>query len=331
MITARQVSREEYVGLLPAFTSPYITQAPQWPAVKRGWQVDRFAAFDSGAPDTCLALAQMLSTTDRTSGKALSYIARGPLSSTDQPQAVHEIIRAAHTRACELAATAGTTGILRIDPPWYDGARARALLDDIHAQYGGTIAYVDDEPSGQPHYTMVLDLKSSSYEQWFASIQGKRRTQVRRAERAGITCFASEDPQLIPTLADLIAATGIRKGLSYRPKEYFADLFAAFPTAFFVGARTEEKMLSLSLNIEFGGTIFNLYTGNDFDRDLRTAPMAHSAYLVKESFARGADRLDLCGCFAPDDSCSLYQFKRYITSEAGLRCYVGSIDLPLSS
>lgn len=328
-----------YQAFLNALPSTPITQSTRWPRVKarKGWQEVRFAALhddagETGAPQAELqaphiaAVGQMLFVKDTDTGRYFCYLPRGPVTAgdpTQQAAAIREVVAAAYEYARSLDASC-----LLVDPPWEYSPENQALLQELaQAHPNGRVVTSPTAVRGQPPLNMILDLAAyADYDAWMAALNKKHRYSIRRAETDGARGRFSRDRSLVEPLYDLITKVAACKKITHRPKQYFYDLFDAFDGAFFTVGLIEDQLTSVSLNVAYGDTIYNLYAGNDISLPKSGTPTLMNAAIVEEAFNRQVRYVDFGGVFAPDSSDSLYVFKRhFMPKDQTVTRYVGEV------
>lgn len=339
MKMAFRVDDEElssYQAFLHSTKYPHITQGTHWPQVKArsGWQATHFVQLKENAElrvENIEAVAQLLSIKDRNTAQPFCYLPRGPVTQglpTDHGAALSEIIGTVYEYAKSLKATS-----LLIDPPWEANEDNFNLLQELAELFpGGEIFRGSDLVHGQPRFNAIVDLTPfADYEEWLASLNGKHRYKLRRAQSSGAIKQISDNRDLNETLYSLIEDVAQKHEITHRPKEYFYDLFDAYDEAFFTVVTLEESPNSISLNIPYENTIYNLYVGNDTPGRKAGTPALMYASVVEEAFRRGIEHVDFGGAFALDSSDNLYRFKhQFIPKTQVMTEYVGEIFFRLA-
>lgn len=333
---------QDYADFLECNPHAYITQSLAWPNVKKNWDVAHFIERDESG--LVAAVAQMLYVKDARTGKVFAYIPRGPVTAgvgelqPSNEQAVLNIVKA----ACEFAQGLDAHTLL-IDPQWQNSLENRALLAKIaavyeggHADVGvGTGVGVDDGAStshhrlqGQPQLSMDIDLRPfGSYEEWLGAINRKKRYYIKQTEKNGLVAQIRTDREAVEDLYQLIVMTCDRQGITHRPKQYFYDLYDAFPSSVvFSMVEYEGQWRSASMNVIYGDTLYNLYAGNDLSYQHLQLPMSMNPGFIKEAFARGLSCVNLGGVFGVDAADSLYNFKKhFFPQNQDVTIFVGEV------
>lgn len=324
-------SQEEqaYRDFLAAHPHTYITQSFNWPQVKRNWSPVRFFEYDSETKQI-VGVAQLLILKKPTGG-GIAYLPRGPVTDTPDER-TFPVIKSLVHQAYQYAKSQGLDR-LRVDPQWYSSDLTLDLLSQLAAAFpGGKADSQDHRLQGQPKYSMILDLRPfAEYQSYLAALNSKHRYYIRRTVKEGIKAYISQDPLLVEDLFRLIKMTCQRQGISYRPKEYFYDLCSAFKTAFFSVAEYQGRRLSVSLNVECGDTVHNLYAGNDLSYRSLRLPMAMNPRFIQEAFERKLSFVDFGGIFGLDERDGLYAFKRqFMPADQQPTVYAGEVEYRLN-
>lgn len=315
---------DEYRQFLASQPHPYITQSMSWPEVKKGWDVARYIERDDNG--TICGVAQVLSIRDQKTGHGLAYVPRGPVVTGDDLEVVTSLISQVISDAKEAGAAT-----VRVDPCWVETEETIAKLNKLGDLADSVVTTADERLKGQPKLSMILDLEGYTPESWFEAIKKNKRRDIRRSGREGVVVEVRTDKATIEDLFQLIEQTAERQGISYRPKQYFYDLYDAFSDdTYFTVASLDGDILSISMNTIFGGTVYNLYGGNSLSHPKALAPAAMNAEIVYEAFRRGLTRVDFGGVFGTDSSDHLYRFKQgYFPADQDVTIYAGEIDFSL--
>lgn len=317
-----------YLRFVDAAADVHIAQAPQWPGVKKGWTVRRFLA--TGNDGAVHGTAQVLIINDARLGGDFYYVPRGPVGDQTDFDLQHALLDAVVSSAQQADGK-----LVRIDPNWVASDATREQLARLAQSFPGSVLRTSEEEKlkGQPQLSMILDLHDySDYDEWFAAISGKRRGHIRRAERNGVVTQISHDRELVELLYRNIEMTAVRQGISHRPKQYFYDLFDAFGAnnVYFTLGLVDDYVASISINVHYGQTVNNLYTGNDLSYQKLQVPSAGNAAMVGEALRRGARYVDFGGVFGTTKEDHLYAFKiGYMPSPQDVTHFAGEIDIVL--
>lgn len=314
------ISISEYTKFIEFFGHANLTQSPQWPIVKKTWNVDRLVSQD--LQGGIVGAAQMLTITDSKTGTGFSYIPRGPVCSPEHKEVVEDLIAQAYTIAKKIGSSR-----LILDPNWDDNLENRNLLAELAEKFSGKAIYALESRTGQLAYDMIGNVENKTYEEWFSTLGSRLRSKIRKAEREGVIVESKHELSLVDRFYDLIVETCARQKISHRPKEYFIDLLEAFPESFFSVGIFDNQIISMAINVPFIDTVYYLYAANSLEYPKLNLPSAMVAETFRESIVRGYKKVNLGAFHKPSEEDFLYKYKRLFTGEEGIKHYVGEIEI----
>lgn len=307
-------------------SSPYgmMMQSPRWAKVKANWNSDYIYLTDEAGK--IRASLSIISITQK-DGSVFMYAPRGPVCDLRDTETVQALL----AEAAEVAKQRGGF-LLRIDPEVsYD-----TDLVETYRQLGYVVRsreITDPKAFSNPRCNMVLDLKGKTHEDFLAGLNKKVRYRIRRTYADGLTTAiynisdANFDTYLEQFYA-LIVEMAARQGISYRPKNYFEALFAAFSdTRLLITVDPQGEPISGAIVACYNRKAFYIYAGTSTRMRELSPSMQTNNEGIKYAIENGYTEYDMGGIFSTDPENGLYQFKRQICGEGGLRELIGEIDV----
>ena len=176
----------------------------------------------------------------------VGYVPKGPIVASDDP-AVQEFV----LDQLERVARVEHVFFLKMQPPYGAEGLAQRLLE--RGAYPNDINVV-------PIATPIVDIRPEP-EVILARMPGKRRSNIRRAERRGVTVRSGTEAD-IPTFHRLMGIHAKRQGYGFASENYIHNLWSLFAPGGHFGlllAEYEGEALAASTNILFGDTVINQF------------------------------------------------------------------------
>lgn len=307
-------------------TSPHgmLMQSPAWAKVKSNWNAD-YIYLENEAGEIYASLS-IISITQK-DGTVFMYAPRGPVCDLRDTETVQKLL----AEAAEVAQRRGGF-LLRIDPEvTYDPQLVQTYRDLGYIVRSREIE--DPKAFSNPRCNMVLNLAGKTHDDFLSGLNKKVRYRIRRTYTDGLTTaiYGPEHPDFATYLEQfytLIVEMAARQGISYRPKAYFEALFTAFPAnRLFITVDPEGEPISASILACYNRKAFYIYAGTSTRMRELSPSLQTNNEGIKYAIENGYSEYDMGGVFSTDPENGLYQFKRQLCSEAGLRELIGEIDV----
>ncbi|MCS4484081.1 aminoacyltransferase [Gleimia sp. 6138-11-ORH1] len=301
-----------------------LMQSPAWAKVKANWNADYIYLRDEAGKISAVLSIISIKQAD---GTVFMYAPRGPVCDLRDTETVQELL----AQAAEVAQQRGGF-LLRIDP---EVAYEENLVNTYR-----NLGYVvrsreieDPKAFSNPRCNMVLDLNGKTHADFLANLNKKVRYRIRRTYTDGLTTniYGPESENFVAYLDQfyaLIVEMAARQGISHRPKAYFEALFAAFPsTRLILTLDPAGEPISAAILTCYNRKAFYIYAGTSTRMRELSPSLQTNNEGIKYAIENGYLEYDMGGVFSTDPANGLYQFKRQLCGETGLRELIGEIDV----
>ena len=113
------------------------------------------------------------------------------------------------------------------------------------------------------HYTIIIDL-DKTVEDLFGAVHKKKRNNIRRAVKRGVSFRQLSDHEDIEKAIDLIQSTYKRIRLPGPPRSLLENAINFFPdNVYFFGAYYENEIIAAKISLGYKSMIYDWYSGHD--------------------------------------------------------------------
>ncbi len=312
-----QAMVEKYQNFI--LNSPYskLSQDMRWEKVKNTWDSDYVYLEDPQTKEITAALSIL--SIKAVDGKRLMYANRGPVCDFYDIDTVSKLIDEALP-----VAQKNNAFVLRIDPEvYYD----QSLIDQ-YKQKGFTFRGRETNIHSftQPHYNMIMDISSGDEEKILSSFHSKTRYNIRLAKRKGIQTRWGRSQEEIDIFHALTKIMAERQGITYRPKEYFERMIAAYPEIRIYISEFENIPLSAAVAFPYNDKMWYLYgaSSNEMRNKMPNYDMQWS--MIKWAIELKKHFYDFGGVFTLDNTDGLFAFKSGFCGETPVTEWIGELD-----
>lgn len=295
-----------------------LSQDMRWEKVKNTWNSDYVYLEDPQTKEITAALSIL--SIKAVDGKSLMYANRGPVCDFYDIDTVTKLINEAYS-----VAKKNNAFLLRIDPEVYYDQN----LIDQYRKKGFTFRGHEAETHSftQPHYNMIMDLSSGTEEEVLASMHSKTRYNIRLSDRKGITTRWGRSQADIDIFYELTKIMAERQGITYRPKDYFERMLAAYPETRIYISEFENTPLSAAIAFPYNDKMWYLY-GASSNEMRNKMPNYHMQWaMIKWAIELKKHFYDFGGVFTLDKSDGLFGFKSGFCGETPVTEWIGELDI----
>lgn len=287
-------NRDDWTNYLQA-NGGGILASWEWGDFKRGhgWKVRRFQVRDGKSVRLVASVLQK----PLPAGFCFFYcpvspiVAGGNWKDTKNQQAFEALAKFLRSDAKPERAL-----FLKIDP--------HVAVEDFPLDWLGSLGFKDSVEDVQAPYVVHVDLKPSA-EEIFAGMKQKGRYNIRGAEKNGVEVRVGTSADDLDVFYKLHEVTAGRQGITYRAKEYFAEmrqrLMVDAEHATFISGWHENQPVSSIIVTFMGNESIYLYGGNSLgERNTYASYLVqwHGMQLAKE---RGCTFYNMTGVAPTDD------------------------------
>lgn len=178
-----------------------------------------------------------------------------------------------------------------------------------------------------PRYEMMLDLEGKSTDDLLAGFSAMTRRHIRASLKAGVTSRWSRSQEDIDKFYELTEIMAKRHGITYRPKEYFERLLAAYPEMRIYSTDYEGETIACMIGLPYNGELWYMY-GATATMQGKVSPGYLSIWdLIQWAHELGMKYFNMGGVFSLDVSDGLYFFKYGFCKATDPFIWIGELDV----
>lgn len=319
---AEQMTR--YTTFMQSTPQGRVTQDLAWGQVKNNWE-SREVFVENTAGEITGAMTMLL--TDTPAGKKFAYASKGPVIAGDFDLDVLNALVA------EAKTILDDAYVLRMDPEVdYSDELNAALIAAGYTTRNRNVADAGMHATIQPRLNMVINLRDfPDAKETLDLYPSKTKSKLKRPFRDGVEVTWGHDDEALDAFYTTYETMAKRHEISYRPKDYFARMQAAFSddTMRIFVAKREGELLSTGIAFKYGEKIWYMYAGS-MDGNVYYAPYAVQSAMIQWALDEDIALYDMGGIEEESTSDPLYVFKHTFVKAAPLE-YIGEIDVVLDN
>lgn len=305
---------KKYWDFVYKHPSSNILQTKAWSQVKSGWNCYYFYIEKD---EKIIAAAQVLSIYNNQAEKFLYYCPRGPICDLYDVETSMKLIDEIKKYALEHNGF-----LLKFDPNFeFD-----ETLVNKYENLGVNFSYAMHSYVQFP-YSMTLDINGRDFEDVIKSYSKNGRKQIRKSYRQGFELYIGNRDD-VEIFYEITKDMSERKGINYRPKDYFYKLFDAFKDNCRMSfVKYKGEFLSCSFLITYKDYATALYGADNLKVDLDQSYFL-DAEEIRYCCENNIRYYDLGGVKSLEINDGLYNFKRKLTNNNIIR-WIGNIECVL--
>ena len=310
----------EYQAFTASGKNTHFIQDPRWSKVHDSLKA-YFVTLEDGGKITAAATVYVRPIV---MGYSLLYVNRGPIVTEHTPEILLRIINEMKPLVKKHKAFA-----VRFDPAW-------EYSDELTQTF--TRAGFNVRGRGYTKRDLVMSRKTMSFstegktmDELMKSFKTRTRRDINKSLRSELTIIEDHSKESLDVFMDILAVTGERDAITYKPREFFEKIFQNFSRdeARLYLIKKDDTWLSASVGMNYGGRMYYYHSGST--NQLRNlCPNAFMQYnLISWAVESGCSVYDMGGIIRKDPSDGLYLFKSGYCND-NFEEYIGELDYPLS-
>ncbi|MDO5746682.1 MAG: peptidoglycan bridge formation glycyltransferase FemA/FemB family protein [Actinomycetaceae bacterium] len=312
-------------------TSPYghMLQSLRWAQVKNNWD-PHYVYLRNNAGNISAAMSVLAIKND--GEHAFLYAPRGPVCDIYDTDTVRELISLMGGGENSYVAKQQAF-VLRMDP---DVIYDQQLIDTYASINGMNVRsrdIGDEHAFSNPRNHMILPFHGRSIDDIIATYPKKFRYQIRRTYKDGLhtRMFTVKDAlfsQALDRFYDLTQQMAQRKGISYRPHNYFVRLCHAFDDVrLYETYDDDDEVLSSGIVVHYNKKAFYIYAATSDNKRHLQPSVQMIIEAMRHAVDAGMDHFDFGGVYTFDASDGLYLYKSKYCGPDGRQEYIGELDM----
>ena len=178
-----------------------------------------------------------------------------------------------------------------------------------------------------PRYEIMLTVEGKSEEDLMAGFSSMTRRHIRTAIKAGVSTRWSRSQEDLDTFYALTEIMANRHGITYRPKEYFERLLAAFPQIEICTCEYEGEPIASMIAFPYKDTLWYIYGATQTMRGKISPGYICIWDLIQRAKKLNLKKFNMGGVYSLSVDDGLYFFK-YGFCKADEPClWIGDLDV----